>query len=105
MLHVPNHFPVWGRIKFLFTNNIDTFSYFPNSERFDFPHIRFFTTKSISNLIKSTGLVLEENLSYYFVQPRFIHRLMPLIFKKFLSKMSTNNFSEGITFLISKNTN
>ncbi len=104
LLHVPNHFPIWGRIKFLFTNDIDTFSYFPNSERFDFPHIRFFTTKSIINLIKPTDLIFEENLSYYFVQPRFVHRLMPLSFKKFLSKISTNNFSEGITFLISKST-
>ena len=102
LLHVPNHFPIWGRLKFLFTNNIDTFSYFPNSERFDFPHIRFFTTKSISNLIKSTDLVFEENLSYYFVQPRVVHRLMPLSFKKLLSKISTNNFSEGITYLTSK---
>ena len=102
LIHVPNHFPIWGRLKFLISNNIDTFSYFPNSDRYDFPHIRFFTTSSINNLLNKSDLVLQENLSFYFVQPRFIHRLMPLSLKKFLAKISTNNFSEGITYLASK---
>ena len=102
MIHVPNHFPIWGRLKFLISNNIDTFSYFPNSDRYDFPHIRFFTTSSMDNLLNKSDLVLQENLSFYFVQPRFIHRLMPLSLKKFLAKISTNNFSEGITYLASK---
>ena len=28
--HVPNHFPLWGRLKFLIENNLDTFRIFPN---------------------------------------------------------------------------
>ena len=102
LIHVPNHFPVWGRLKFLFTNNIDTFNYFPDSERFNFPHIRFFTTSSINKLLNESGLESKENLSYYFVQPKFIHRFIPLTLKKVISKISTNNFSEGFTYLVFK---
>lgn len=102
LIHVPNHFPIWGRIKFLITNNIDTFNYFPNSENFNFPHIRFYTSSGMEKLINSSDLVVKENLSHYFVQPRFIHRFIPNILKKTLARLSTNNFSEGITYLASK---
>ena len=42
LIHVPNHFPIYGRMKFLKSNNIDTFNYFPNHQRYNYPHIRFY---------------------------------------------------------------
>lgn len=102
LIHVPNHFPIWGRLKFLITNNIDTFNYFPNSDNFNFPHIRFYTSSGLEKLLNNSDLVVKENLSHYFVQPRFIHRLIPYRLKKTLARISTNNFSEGITYLASK---
>ena len=41
LIHVPNHFPIYGRLKLLFNNTIDPFNYFPDTHRWDFPHIRF----------------------------------------------------------------
>ena len=42
LLHVPNHFPIIGRLKLLFQNTIDPFYFFPDAERWNFPHIRFY---------------------------------------------------------------
>ena len=102
LVHVPNHFPIWGRLKFLLTNNIDTFSYFPESNRYDFPHIRFFTLSSMNNLLNTSGFEPIENLSFFFAQPPLLHRLMPIWFRKLIAKISTDNFSEGVTILARK---
>ena len=102
LVHVPNHFPIWGRLKFLLTNNIDTFSYFPESDRYDFPHIRFFTLSSMNNLLNTSGFESIENLSFFFAHPPLLHRLMPIWFRKLITKISTDNFSEGVTILARK---
>lgn len=100
LVHVPNHFPIWGRLKFLLTNNIDTFSYFPESDRYDLPHIRFFTLSSMISLLKISGFKDIKNISFFFIQPPIIHRILPLWSKKLLARISTDNFSEGITVLV-----
>ncbi len=102
LVHVPNHFPIWGRLKFLLTNNIDTFSYFPESSRYDFPHIRFFTLSSMRDLLNLSGFKVVDNLSFFFAQPPLLHRLMPIWFRKLITKISTDNFSEGVTILARK---
>ena len=102
LFHVPNHFPIWGRIKFLFTNNIDTFNYFSESERYNFPHIRFFTLNSAIKLLGDAGFIMKKNISYHFAKPRIIHRFIPFALKKILTKFSTDNFSEGITLIFEK---
>ena len=102
LFHVPNHFPIWGRIKFLFTNNIDTFNYFPESERYNFPHIRFFNMNSVKKLLGNSGFIMKKNLSHHFAKPRIIHRFIPSAVKKLLAKFSTDNFSEGITLIFEK---
>lgn len=102
LLSVPNHFPLWGRVKFLLNNNIDTFHYFPNSQRYDFPHIRFFTIASIKKMLAASSLMMQENLSFFFINPPIIHRVMPIWFKKIIAKISTDNFSLGIVVLAKK---
>ena len=102
LLHVPNHFPIWGRLKFLLKNDIDTFNYFPGSARYDFPHIRFFTISSINKLLRVSGLEPFQNLSFFFVQPPLLHRIMPIWLRKLAVRISTDNFSEGIVILAKK---
>jgi len=102
LVHVPNHFPIWGRLKFLFKNDIDTFSYFPESSRYDFPHIRFFTLTSMEDLLSLSGFEMVKNISFFFVQPPLLHRVTPLWLRKLLANVSTDNFSEGITILARK---
>ena len=64
--HVPNHFTLPGRVKFLFTNNVDTYNYFPGASEWDFPHIRFFTRRGFLAMHQEAGLALTEDKSLFF---------------------------------------
>jgi SAM-dependent methyltransferase len=99
LLHVPNHFPIAGRLKFLLHNDIDTFNYFPDSKRWDFPHIRFFTYESLLEMSRLYGFELDTNLSYHFpLVP--CGKIIP--FKKKLASINPTNFAEGLTVLLKK---
>ena len=66
LLHVPNHFSLYGRIKFLFTNNIDTFKYFGSDDRWTYPHVRFFKHPNFIEKLQVEGFVLEQDISSFF---------------------------------------
>tara|TARA_B100002019_G_scaffold288350_1_gene301821 strand:+ start:1107 stop:1817 length:711 start_codon:yes stop_codon:yes gene_type:complete len=102
LIHVPNHFPILGRLKFLFSNNIDTFKYFPDAKRWNFPHIRFYTKESILELIKISGFSIEKDLSFYFGRLPIFWRLIPLKIRKFIFNRFSNSLCEGFTFLAKK---
>jgi SAM-dependent methyltransferase len=100
---VPNHFNLYGRIKFLFTNDIDTFGYFPGLQRWEFPHIRFFTYDSLAQLFKSNGFSIVKNLSHHFFCVP-LKRFLPfkaIIAKKLVQKWPSQ-FSEGLIILFRK---
>jgi SAM-dependent methyltransferase len=102
LIHVPNHFPIWGRWRFLLKNNIDTFSYFKGSDRHNFPHIRFYTYSSIVNMVEEIGFNKVENISYFFSRPPKIHRLMSKKVQKKVALRWTDDFCQGITLIIQK---
>lgn len=101
LIHVPNHFPLIGRIKFLFTNNIDTFNYFPDAKRWDFPHIRFFDKQSLLELAGLHGLDPALDASWNFFRPARVTKAMPWLAKMFGNRFSDAT-SEGVTVLFSK---
>lgn len=106
LLHVPNHFPLYSRFKFLFTNNIDTFHYFKNESRWTFPHIRFYEYKDFIDVLKNNNFDLVLDLSYHFpVLPIFGNLKILNKFKKFLVKRFPNNFAGAFTLLLKKNDN
>jgi len=72
---VPNHFTVFGRAKFLFTANLDTYGFFPDSREWDYPHIRFFTKPGFLGLLRSSGFHLERDYG-----AMFFHRV-PMIWR------------------------
>lgn len=99
LLHIPNHFTLVGRIRFLFRNNIDTYNYFPTATRWNFPHIRFFTYESIIRLLERCHFQVIRNYSDYFVS--FPFQNLPLMGKvgKLFAKWNPDQFSEGYTVL------
>lgn len=102
LLHVPNHFPLYSRLKFLFSLNIDTHHYFKDSDEWDFPHIRFFTSKGLIKKISTeNGMKLIKNYSKYFtVYFPGTSRIKPLrLIQEILATMNPTLFSEGITLL------
>lgn len=104
-LHVPNHFSLKYRLKFLFTNNIDTQNYFPDSSVWNFPHIRFFSFEDIIEKFSGLGFSLIENYSGHFAS--FISKTdrVPFLnkFQVYLAQEFPSNFSNGFSVLLRKN--
>lgn len=98
LMHVPNHFPIIGRIRLLIYNKIDTFNYFPDSNRWDFPHIRFFDKESLIRVAAIHGLYPELDLSWHFFRPTKLGRVFPWLARMFGNRFSDAT-SEGITVL------
>lgn len=103
LVHVPNHFSLYGRIIFLFSNNMDTFCYFRGAKPWNFPHIRFFTYESLSELLQVKGFKIKKNLSHHFFSFPY-RRFIPMksIIAKFLTRMWPSQFAEGFTIVCQK---
>lgn len=103
LVHVPNHFPLYGRLKFLLTNDIDTFSYFPGAKRWEFPHIRFFTRESLLDLAEKSGFKIQMDLSYHFpALPGMAKVPFGLEIGRRLAQKLPSQFSEAFTLLLKK---
>ena len=104
LIHVPNHFTLIDRIKFLLTKDIDTQSYFPDANDWNFPHIRFFSFSELVDGIEHAGFDLIGNYSFHFARSFGVfHRLafMKTFFRK-LACWSPDNFSSGFSVLLRK---
>lgn len=66
LFHVPNHFPLTGRLRFLFTNDIDTFSFFGGESRWTFPHVRFYEHGEALRMMRSQGFSPVADFSRFF---------------------------------------
>mgnify|MGYP003967951177 FL=1 len=98
MIHVPNHFPIKGRLKLLFNNDIDPLGFFPDSKRWNFPHIRFFTRESLIELMSIEGFKVEKELSHHFVTWSKLFKYLP---EDTINK-NADLLSSGITILFKK---
>lgn len=103
LLHVPNHFPLYGRIKFVFTNNMDTFSFFPGSSRWTFPHIRFYEYQDSIRVLDNNNFTLINDLSYHFpVIPLLVRFRLFNSFCEYLVSRFPNQFAGGFTHFLEK---
>ncbi len=104
VFHVPNHFPLYGRLKFLYTNDIDTFTFFKNESRWKFPHIRFYEHYDSLKVLESSGFRLFKDFSFHFPAVSVLNRFARLnpIVRKLVSKYP-NQFASGFTYLLKKN--
>lgn len=101
IVSVPNHFSFYGRLKFLFFNNLDTWKYFPDYERWNYPHIRFYTYESILKLMDISGFEVIRNYSNFF--PNFpLMKFMPSKFVNKLAYFYPTNFAEGFVIICRK---
>ncbi len=103
LLHVPNHFPLMGRLKFLLTNDIDTFHFFKDESRWSFPHIRFYEYYDSLDILSKHNFSLVLDLSYHFQAIPFLSRFNLFhSFRNFLVRRFPNQFASGFTFLLKK---
>lgn len=104
LILIPNHFPLKYRIKFLFTNEIDTQKYFPKANQWDLPHLRFFTKSGIVKMLNKCGFEIIKDYSEYFATSIPILTNIKLVrgLEKYMAKRSSTHFSCAFTFLIKK---
>lgn len=101
--HVPNHFTIKGRLKFLMDNNIDTYRFYPNVNRWELPHIRFYTFKESIAVFNKNGFDLVEDYSNFFGDMLILNRFQ--IFKNFLKRLAgknQDNYAGALTILLKK---
>jgi len=106
LVHVPNHFPLSGRIKFLINNNIDPFGYCLDSKLWEFPHIRFYTYQSLNEMLLLNGFEIVKNLSYHFPAIPFSSKFPAILNIGFVKNFIRNYPSEsccGFSVLAKKN--
>ncbi|MDA8094299.1 MAG: methyltransferase domain-containing protein [Betaproteobacteria bacterium] len=103
LAHVPNHFTLHGRLRFLLQNEIDTYGYFPDAKRWEQPHIRFFRYEDLVELGEATGFQTIANLSHHFPAIPLL-RFLPFSseIKAKLIDLWPSQFSEGLTILFKK---
>lgn len=104
LISVPNHFTLYHRLKFLFTNRIDTQSYFPESEEWNFPHIRFYTMEGLVRLMQDANLKIVRDYSpmLSYVMP-FLHRLpFGKAVSRLLAAQAPSQFALGLILLCRK---
>jgi SAM-dependent methyltransferase len=103
LFHVPNHFPLEGRLKFLVRNDIDTFKYFSGESRWTFPHIRFYEYRDLIKTLNEYGLCLIENLSFHFIAIPWISRIKALqpLFRHIVLRYPSQ-FNSAFTLILKK---
>lgn len=104
LIQVPNHFSLFGRIKFLLKNDLDTFGYFPDANRWDYPHIRFYEHHGLKQLLAINGFDACADFSSKFPSLPGMGKI-PFLKKigMHLASSSPNNFAEAFTLLAKKN--
>jgi len=102
LIHVPNHFPVIGRLRLLFQNKLDAFDYFPDSHRWNFPHIRFFTMKDLCLLFEQHGFEVIKDMNRHFFIAGRLGRLIPALLRRYLCAKYPDAWTEGYTVLFRK---
>jgi SAM-dependent methyltransferase len=103
LFHVPNHFPLGARLKFLFANDIDTFSYFMGESRWTFPHVRFYEQSDSLATLRQNGFTVRKDLSWLFASLPVLSRIS--LFKPVLRRLAVrypNQFAAGYTYLLDR---
>ena len=103
LFHVPNHFPLNKRIRFLFNSDLDTYKFFPGYDSWNNPHLRFYNLRDIITNFKSEGFSEHCDLSYHF--PSFPLSLFGCYGRnavKWLQMAFPDQFNAGYTIVTKK---
>jgi SAM-dependent methyltransferase len=99
---VPKHFPIVGRFRLLQHNTIDPLEYFPNSHRWDFPHVGFFNKTDFLLMMSHAGLNPKSCLSHHFPSIPKFGRLMTKRVRGLLAHTYPDAFAEAHAWLFQK---
>ena len=103
LFHVPNHFPLFKRLRFVFKNNLDTYNFFPESDCWDNPHLRFYNERDILTRMNNVGFKNHKNLSHHFPAFPLIRKLgfSPTLIAAIQNRLP-DHFNAGFTYLFER---
>lgn len=105
IINVPNHLDLKGRIKLLLGSGLDVHKYFPDSNDWDTPHLRFFTYRGFKKLLDTSGFYIVEDRSFRFSGipgSKFIARLCMGFLLEYFVKKSPSLFAGGFFVIVEK---
>jgi methionine biosynthesis protein MetW len=105
IINVPNHFTWRGRLKILMGSGLDVHNFFPDSDDWNNPHLRFFTFSGYRRLIDKSGFkIIDDRSSQFSTVPlsKYIRRLGLHQFINSLAKKQPSLFSGGFFVVIQK---
>jgi SAM-dependent methyltransferase len=105
IINVPNHFTLGGRLKILLGHNLDVHGFFPSSNDWDNPHLRFFTHRGLLGMVEAAGLTIVEDRS-----KRFCSFPKQVMFNKLgmgnavrhFARLSPGSFAAGFFLIVRK---
>jgi methionine biosynthesis protein MetW len=106
IINVPNHFNFTGRLKILMGSDIDVHNFFPDSDEWNNPHIRFFTFSGYKKMLNTAGFTILDDRSFrLYTVPlsRYMIRLGLGSLVNFLAKKQPSLFTAGFFVVIEKN--
>ena len=103
LIHVPNHFTLYGRLKLLTANSLDAYGYFPDAQRWNFPHIRFFSRASLEEMARECGFEVVADFCGFFPAVPLGRLWLPVAaWRQALAAKRPDLFSEGYALLLRK---
>ncbi len=103
LIHVPNHFTLYGRLKLLTANSLDAYGYFPDARRWNFPHIRFFSRTSLEDMARECGFELVADFCSFFPAVPLGRLWLPVTaWRQALAAKRPDLFAEGYALLLRK---
>jgi 2-polyprenyl-3-methyl-5-hydroxy-6-metoxy-1,4-benzoquinol methylase len=99
IINVPNHLEIKGRTKILFGSGLDVHNYFPESEEWNNPHVRFFTHGGILKMFQRSGFNVVEDVGINFST---LNRLKFKWLSKSIYDTNPALFAAALFFVIEK---
>lgn len=78
IINIPNHFTLSSRLRMFFGKDMDAPRFFPESDVWNYPHIRFFKASSLKHTLQLGGFSVIEDLSAHFPAVPVLRKIPPL---------------------------
>jgi SAM-dependent methyltransferase len=104
VINVPNHFDLTGRIKIFLGHDLDVHKFFPESNQWENPHLRFFTYRGIRELATGAGFEVVDDVSgkfWSFPKRAIVERLGLESMMRMLARIRPSLFAGGF-FLVAE---
>jgi methionine biosynthesis protein MetW len=106
IINVPNHLNFTGRLRILMGSDLDVHNFFPDSDEWNNPHLRFFTFSGYKKMLNTAGFTIIDDRCFRFHTvplSGYMTKLGLRSLVNFLAKKQPSLFTGGFFVVIEKN--